>query len=51
MSIHLKPIINIIKQIPSMDSVEFSDDNVRVWILGAGKASVAMAVELIKGCQ
>ena len=48
MSIHLKPIINIIKQIPSMDSIEFSDDNVRVWILGAGKASVAMAVELIK---
>jgi glycerate-2-kinase len=48
MSIHLKPIINIIKQIPSMDSIEFSDDNVGVWILGAGKASVAMAVELIK---
>lgn len=48
MSIHLKPIINIIKQIPSMDSIEFRDDSVRVWILGAGKASVAMADQLIK---
>lgn len=46
MSNHLDSIIKIIQQEPSISLVEFFKSNSRIWILGAGKASVAMAAEL-----
>jgi hydroxypyruvate reductase/glycerate 2-kinase len=46
MSKHLDQIIKLIQHEPSIGTLEFASDSSRIWILGAGKASVSMAAEL-----
>lgn len=43
---HLNSIINIINKGPEIEFISDIEFNSRIWILGAGKASVAMAAEL-----